>query len=287
MKKDNNNEYLEEEKEVHPSEEDSKKEKCDCNCDCDDKCDCGCDCEDDCDCDDDCDCGCKDGEKCHCHEHDDKHGPHDPECHCHEHEHECKCEDHKHPHEHKCECEEHGPHHEHEHGPHGHDENEPHHEHEDKHGPHEHEPHHLPPHELEAKARQYLEMAQRLQADFDNYRKRVAEQLDFQKQEGIRSVIEVFLPCLDTFKEAKKSITDEKILSGVEMIEDKINNALKTLNVEKIETIGQKYDHNLHEVVAVMKDESKDDDIILDEFQAGYKFNGKVIRYAKVIVNKL
>ena len=218
MKKDNNNEYLEEEKEVHPSEEDSKKEKCDCNCDCDDKCDCGCDCEDDCDCDDDCDCGCKDGEKCHCHEH---------------------------------------------------------------------EPHHLPPHELEAKARQYLEMAQRLQADFDNYRKRVAEQLDFQKQEGIRSVIEVFLPCLDTFKEAKKSITDEKILSGVEMIEDKINNALKTLNVEKIETIGQKYDHNLHEVVAVMKDESKDDDIILDEFQAGYKFNGKVIRYAKVIVNKL
>ena len=271
MKKDNNNEYLEEEKEVHPSEEDSKKEKCDCNCDCDDKCDCGCDCEDDCDCDDDCDCGCKDGEKCHCHEHDDKHGPHDPECHCHEHEHECKCEDHKHPHEHKCECEEH----------------EPHHEHEGKHGPHEHEPHHLPPHELEAKARQYLEMAQRLQADFDNYRKRVAEQLDFQKQEGIRSVIEVFLPCLDTFKEAKKSITDEKILSGVEMIEDKINNALKTLNVEKIETIGQKYDHNLHEVVAVMKDESKDDDIILDEFQAGYKFNGKVIRYAKVIVNKL
>lgn len=135
-------------------------------------------------------------------------------------------------------------------------------------------------------AGQYLAMAQRLQADFDNYRKRVAEQLDFQKQEGKRSVIEVFLPCLDTFKEAKKTITDEKVLEGVNMIENKILGALKSLNVEKIEAEGQKYDHNLHEVVAVMCDESKENDIILNEFQAGYKFNGKVIRYSKVIVNK-
>ena len=135
-------------------------------------------------------------------------------------------------------------------------------------------------------AGEYLAMAQRLQADFDNYRKRVAEQLDFQREEGKRSVIEVFLPCLDTFKEAKKTITDENVLAGVQMIENKILNALASLNVTKIETIGQKYDHNLHEVIAVMHDASKEDDIILDEFQAGYKLNEKVIRYAKVIVNK-
>ena len=135
-------------------------------------------------------------------------------------------------------------------------------------------------------ANAYLEMAQRLQADFDNYRKRVAEQLDFQREEGKRSVIEVFLPCLDTFKEAKKSITDEKVLAGVQMIEDKILNALRSLKVEKIETVGQKFDHNLHEVIAVLKDETKDEDVILDEFQAGYVMNGRVIRYAKVIVNK-
>lgn len=139
---------------------------------------------------------------------------------------------------------------------------------------------------LNEEAGQYLAMAQRLQADFDNYRKRVAEQLEFQKNEGKKSVIEVFLPCLDTFKEAKKLITDEKVLSGVNMIENKILDALKTLKVEKIESVGQKYDHNLHEVIAVVHDESKENDIILDEFQAGYMFNGKVIRYSKVIVNK-
>ena len=57
--------------------------------------------------------------------------------------------------------------------------------------------------------------------------------------------------------------------------------------LEKIETVGQKFDHNSMEVIAVFKDESKEEDIVLDEFQAGYTLNGKVIRYAKVIVNKL
>lgn len=267
MKKDKKKKFDDEEENVS-----SEEKKCECGCDCDE----------------DCDCGCQEGKKCHCHEQDEddedldeenKHCDHEHK-HKHHHDHECHC--HKHDHDDddeedddECECDEHCHCHEEHDGEHKH-----HHE-------HEHDKHHLPPHELEAKARQYLEMAQRLQADFDNYRKHVAEQLDVQKQEGIKSVIEVFLPCLDTFKEAKKSITDEKILAGVEMIEDKINNALKTLNVEKIETVGQKFDHNTMEVIAVMKNENAEDDIILEEFQAGYKFNGKVIRYAKVIANKL
>lgn len=133
---------------------------------------------------------------------------------------------------------------------------------------------------------QYLALAQRVQADFENYRRRMADQLTLERQEGARSVIDVFLPCLDTFKEAKKSITDEKVLEGVNMIENKILSALDRLKVEKIETIGKPFDPNLHEVIAVMNDESKEDNIILDEYQAGYKFNGKVIRYSKVIVNK-
>lgn len=71
------------------------------------------------------------------------------------------------------------------------------------------------------------------------------------------------------------------------MIEGKINEALKSLGVEKLPSIGQVYDPHIHESLAVMRDESKENDIILEEYQAGYKFNGKVLRYAKVIVNKL
>ena len=134
---------------------------------------------------------------------------------------------------------------------------------------------------------EYLLMAQRLQADFENYRKHVAEQLDYQRQEGIKSVIEVFLPCLDDFKEAKRTVGDENMLTGINMIESKILEALKTLNVEKIEAVGKVYDPHLHNVIALMHEDDKEDDVIVEEYQAGWTMNGKVIRYSKVIVNKL
>ena len=142
------------------------------------------------------------------------------------------------------------------------------------------------PNESNENKNEYLDMLQRLQADFDNYRRRTSQQLKDAKVEGQISVIEAFLPSLDTFKEAKKIIKDEKVLEGVVMIENKIIRILEELGVEKIDSIGQIYDPNLHNAIAVMKNEEKENDIILDEFQAGYKFNGKVIRYSKVIVNK-
>ncbi len=202
-------------------------------------------------------CGCADGKECTCGD-DCQCGD---SCTCHEedschgnaHRHHCHCHDE----EHECHCHDHECEHDCDCGCH---------------------------HDL---ASEYLALAQHLQADFDNYRKRVAEQLDYQRDEGKKSVISVFLPCLDTFKEAKKSITDEKVMAGVQMIEEKIVNALASLKVEKIDAIGKKFDHNMHEVIAVMRDESKENDVVLDEYQAGWTFNGNVIRYSKVIVNKL
>ncbi len=141
-------------------------------------------------------------------------------------------------------------------------------------------------HEHNGKAQEYLAMAQQIQADFENFRRRALDEIKQSKLAGQASVIEVFLPCLDTFKEAKKSISDEAVLAGVEMIENKINEALTTLGVEKIASIGEVYNPHLHNVIAVMSDPSKPDDVILEEYQAGYTFNGKVIRVAAVIANK-
>lgn len=132
----------------------------------------------------------------------------------------------------------------------------------------------------------YLNLARQVQADFENFRRHAIEDIKQSRIKGQESVIEVFLPCLDTFKEAKKTIEDEKVLKGVEMIESKIMEALSSLGVEKINSVGEIYNPHLHNVIAVMKDQEKENDIILDEYQAGYKFNDKVIRYAKVIVNK-
>ena len=136
------------------------------------------------------------------------------------------------------------------------------------------------------KSEEYLNLARQIQADFENFRRRTIEDLKQARFSGQASVIEAFLPCLDTFKEAKKSISDPDVLKGVEMIENKINDALAQIGVEKIISIGEKYNPHIHNVIAVLNVADKDDDIILDEYQAGYVLNGKVIRYAKVIVNK-
>lgn len=132
----------------------------------------------------------------------------------------------------------------------------------------------------------YLTLARQIQADFENFRRHAAEEIQLAKTAGQASVIEAFLPCLDTFKEAKKTIHDETVLEGIDMIESKLRDTLQTLGVTKMDAIGQKYDPHYHNVIAVMQNEKQDNDIILDEYQAGYMYNGKVLRYAKVIVNK-
>ncbi len=133
---------------------------------------------------------------------------------------------------------------------------------------------------------EYLELAKRVQADFDNFRRHAGENVKKARIDGQISVIEAFLPCLDIFKEAKKSITDENVLKGVEMVENKIISSLEELGVQKITSIGEVYDPYKHNVIAVVKVDEQENDIIVDEYQAGYTFADKVIRYAKVIVNK-
>lgn len=231
------------------------------NCDCNENCTCGenCKCDSENKCSDSCEC---DKEKCCCHEGkcecENCECDHEKNCGCKEGK-ECTCGE-------NCECEnctcEEGTC--------------------EKEGDsecfcceHEHD-----------KSLEYLNLAKQIQADFENFRRHAIEDIKQAKISGQASVIEVFLPCLDTFKEAKKSITDENVLKGVEMIEESINGALKSLGVEKISTVGEKYNPHLHNAIAVRKDDSKENDIILDEYQAGYKFNDKVIRYAIVSVNK-
>ena len=229
----------------------NNEEKMNETCHCNDECTCGenCHCDSEHKCSENCTCGdeCKCGEDCTCG--DDCHCG--EECHCDENcecGDECECSDDD---KNKCECQS---------------------CHEKK--------------EDNDKSLEYLNLAKQIQADFENFRRHAIEDIKQARLSGQTSVIEVFLPVLDTFKEAKKSITDENVLKGFEMVENSLNDALKSLGVVKIDSIGEKYNPHLHHVIAVMKDENKDNDIILDEYQAGYKFNDKVIRYAKVIVNK-
>ncbi len=136
-------------------------------------------------------------------------------------------------------------------------------------------------------AQEYLNMARIIQADFDNYRKRSQESIKQAKVDGKIEAIEVILPCLDVFKKAKQMISDPASKKGIEMVETEIQNSLNTLGVKKIESIGKPFDPKYHFALSTMSDPTKPDGEVLDEYQAGYIYNDKVIKYSQVIVNKL
>lgn len=138
-----------------------------------------------------------------------------------------------------------------------------------------------------ALAEEYLNLARVIQADFDNYRKRSLDQIEKAKADGIAEAVELMLPSLDAFKKAKENIKDENTLSGISMLEKAIMSGLEKLGIEKIDAVGKPLDPNVHNALAVAKDEQKEDGIILDEFQAGYKMKDKVIRCSQVLVNKI
>ena len=169
-------------------------------------------------------------------------------------EEKCTCENH----EHKCCCENHGE-----------------------------ENHTCNCEKHEKENNEYLEMAQRLQAEFDNYRKRSADIVKNARIEGIAECASKILPALDAFEKAKAMITDEKVLQGVEMIENGLKQSLKTLEIEEIEALGLPLDPNNANVVAVICDNSLEDGVVAQVYQAGYKLKDRVLRYAQVVVNKL
>lgn len=139
----------------------------------------------------------------------------------------------------------------------------------------------------EPEKNEYLEMAQRIQAEFDNYRKRSNDIVIVSRQDGIIDAVLRFLPAIDAIGKAKQMITDPKTLEGINLIEKELKNSLKALNIEEIEAQGKVFDPKFHNVIAVKYDNSLGDSVITDVYQAGYKIGDRVLRYSQVIVNKV
>ena len=128
-------------------------------------------------------------------------------------------------------------------------------------------------------------------AEFDNYRKRtMKEKAELIKNGGERA-IESILPVLDDFERAIENMSkDEKsaeVLTGVELIYNKFVGVLKQNGLEKIEAVGQDFNTDFHEAIALVPtpDESLKGKV-LDCIQTGYTLNEKVIRHAKVAVGE-
>jgi len=127
-----------------------------------------------------------------------------------------------------------------------------------------------------------------LAAEFDNYRKRV------EKEKGeIVSIVErkVFLDLisindvLETALKVQRQSKDESSIKGFEMVYSEFQKVLKKYRVEKQVVLGKKFNPSFHNAVTALESE-KEDDIILEEVQPGYLFNGQVLRPAMVVVSK-
>lgn len=124
----------------------------------------------------------------------------------------------------------------------------------------------------------------RLLADFDNYKRRTANEKDDIYKYGNVSLVKELLPVLDSFELALKNTpadAAENIAAyqeGFAKVQKQLIEALGKAGLERIEAIGQEYDPNFHEAIMVVDDESQPANTVFDELRAGYKFNDRVIR---------
>lgn len=126
----------------------------------------------------------------------------------------------------------------------------------------------------------------RLQADFDNFRRRSAKEREEISAVVTQGFCKDMLPLLDNFERAMAAETKdvEAFQKGVEMIFTQFQEVLKKNGLEKIETEGQKFDPNYHQAVMRIEDPEREDDTIAQELQKGYMVKGRVIRPSMVQV---
>ena len=140
--------------------------------------------------------------------------------------------------------------------------------------------------EVNQKIEEYVNIAKRVQADFDNYRKRSYDAMQNIRFETIVSVVEKFLPSLDSIDKAKTMITDDVVLEGINMIEKQMKTALYNMEIEEIPAKGEQFNPKCHNVIAIVNDNSLEDGIVTEVTQAGYKLKDRIVRYSQVVVNK-
>jgi molecular chaperone GrpE len=132
----------------------------------------------------------------------------------------------------------------------------------------------------------YLDRLARLQAEFDNFRKRsVKEQQDF-RDYALAEALRSLLPILDSLDRALKTneASVEDFRSGIELIDKQFHDALSKLGVEPVPAEGEVFDPNLHQAIQMVDTAEVEDHHVIDELQRGYRIKDRLLRPAMVRV---
>ena len=128
----------------------------------------------------------------------------------------------------------------------------------------------------------------RLQADFENFRKRAQREKDEARQFANQSLIEKQLPILDNFEMALAAAkdADPALRDGVQMIYDQLLGILRDSGVETIDATGEEFDPNLHEAISQQETTEAEPGTVVEQVQRGYRLHERLVRPARVVVAK-
>ena len=128
----------------------------------------------------------------------------------------------------------------------------------------------------------------RQMAEFDNFRKRTEKEKSAMYEIGAKDIIEKLLPVVDNFERGLAAVPEDKkedaFVTGMEMIYKQLMTMLEGVGVKPIEAVGQEFNPDLHNAVMHVEDETVGENVIVEEFQKGYTYRDKVIRYSMVKV---
>jgi molecular chaperone GrpE len=147
--------------------------------------------------------------------------------------------------------------------------------------------------ELTAKAQkadEYLELAQRTKADFENYRKRAAREIAAAQERGVVKLCRELLPAVDSLDRALAAADseanggDHDLASGIKLVHAEVLAALARVGVEPFSPEGERFDPEHHEAVAQLPVDGAESGTVVEVYQRGYRLGDAVIRPAKVVV---
>src|SRR4051794_27758970 len=137
---------------------------------------------------------------------------------------------------------------------------------------------------------EYLELAQRTRADFENYRKRVAKETSEALARGKAELARELLPVIDNLERALEAGSDtsahEALVEGVAMVRNELHGRLESAGVESFDPTGERFDPQLHEALSTKPEEGTEPGVVVETVAKGYRLNGQVLRAAKVVVSQ-
>jgi molecular chaperone GrpE len=139
--------------------------------------------------------------------------------------------------------------------------------------------------ETEEQPEDYLALAQRIQADFENYRKRAAKEAAAAGERAKSGLVRELLPIVDNLERALANAEPGHLAEGVQLVHSELVAVLERNGVEQFDPAGERFDPSEHEALSMRDDDGAESGVVLDVVEKGYRSNGTILRPARVVVS--